>query len=135
MNARLPIHEESALILANWLSKRPEVEYVLHPALSSCSGHEIWKRDFTGSSGLFSFVLKSNYDKDQVAAMVDKMDLFKIGYSWGGFESLIVPYDLYPPRTIRPWTYGQLIRLHAGLEAVEDMLRDLEAAFLRLNAK
>ena len=135
LETRLPIHQYNALKLANWLSKRPEVEHVLHPALPSCSGHEIWKRDFTGSSGLFSFSLKSKYNKDHVAAMVDNMDLFKIGYSWGGFESLIVPYDLHPPRTVRPWTYGQLIRLHAGLEAVEDMLCDLEAGFVRLNAK
>jgi cystathionine beta-lyase len=66
--------------------------------------------------------------------MIDKMDLFKIGYSWGGFESLIVPYDTNPPRTIQPWVHGQLIRIHAGLESVEDMITDLEAGFARLNA-
>ena len=135
MNARLPIHQDNALKLAHWLSKRPEVERVLHPGLSSFSGHKIWKRDFTGSSGLFSFVLKGRYNKNHVAAMLDHMELFKIGYSWGGFESLVVPYDLYPPRTVRPWTDGQLIRLHAGLEAVEDMVSDLESGFVRLNAK
>ena len=134
LNARLPIHEENALKLAHWLSKRPEVERVLHPALPTCPGHEIWKRDFTGSSGLFSFVLESNYNKDHVSTMIDKMDLFKIGYSWGGFESLIVPYDTNPPRTIQPWVHGQLIRIHAGLESVEDMITDLEAGFARLNA-
>ena len=134
LNARLPIHEENALKLAHWLSKRPEVERVLHPALPTCPGHDIWKRDFTGSSGLFSFVLESNYNKDHVSTMIDKMDLFKIGYSWGGFESLIVPYDTNPPRTIQPWVHGQLIRIHAGLESVEDMITDLEAGFARLNA-
>lgn len=134
MNVRLPVHEKSALKLASWLSKRPEVERVLHPALSSCSGHEIWKRDFTGSSGLFSFVLKSDFNKTKVSSMIDHMQLFKIGYSWGGFESLIVPYDAHPPRSEQPWKLGQLIRIHAGLEAVEDMINDLEAGFIRLNA-
>ena len=134
INARLPIHQESALTLAYWLSKRPEVERVLHPALPSCSGHEIWKRDFTGSSGLFSFILKSNFNKTHVSSMIDHMKLFKIGYSWGGFESLILPYDTHPPRSVQPWVFGQLIRIHAGLESVEDMINDLEAGFIRLNA-
>jgi cystathionine beta-lyase len=134
MNARLPIHQESALKLAYWLSERPEVERVLHPALPSCPGHEIWKRDFTGSSGLFGFVLKNNFSKIHVSAMLDHMQLFKIGYSWGGFESLIVPYDTHPPRSVQPWLSGQLIRIHAGLESVEDMINDLEAGFKRLNA-
>jgi cystathionine beta-lyase len=133
MNARMPIHQKSALKLAYWLSNRPEVERVLHPALPSCFGHEIWKRDFTGSSGLFSFVLKNNFKKTHVAAMVDHMQLFKIGYSWGGFESLIVPYDKTPPRSAQPWMLGQIIRIHAGLESVEDMINDLEAGFIRLN--
>jgi len=134
MNARLPIHQESALKLANWLSLRPEVDRVLHPALPSCPGHEIWKRDFTGSTGLFGFVLKDNFTKTHVAAMLDHMELFKMGYSWGGFESLIVPYDTKPPRSAQPWTSGQLIRIHAGLEAIEDLIDDLDAGFVRLNA-
>ena len=134
MNARLPIHQDSALKLAYWLSERPEVERVLHPALPSCPGHEIWKRDFTGSSGLFGFVLKKSFNKNHVSAMLDYMQLFKMGYSWGGFESLIVPYDTHPPRSVQPWLSGQLIRIHAGLESVEDMINDLEAGFKRLNA-
>ena len=134
MNARLPIHQDSALRLAYWLSERPEVERVLHPALPSCPGHEIWKRDFTGSSGLFGFVLKKSFNKNHVSAMLDYMQLFKMGYSWGGFESLIVPYDTHPPRSTQPWLSGQLIRIHAGLESVEDMINDLEAGFKRLNA-
>ena len=134
MNARLPIHQDSALRLAYWLSERPEVERVLHPALPSCPGHEIWKRDFTGSSGLFGFVLKKSFNKNHVSAMLDYMQLFKMGYSWGGFESLIVPYDTHPPRSVQPWLSGQLIRIHAGLESVEDMINDLEAGFIRLNA-
>jgi len=134
MNARLPIHQDSALRLAYWLSERPEVERVLHPALPSCPGHEIWKRDFTGSSGLFGFVLKKSFNKNHVSAMLDYMQLFKMGYSWGGFESLIVPYDTHPPRSVQPWLSGQLIRIHAGLESVEDMINDLEAGFKRLNA-
>ena len=134
MNARLPIHQDSALKLAYWLSERPEVERVLHPALPSCPGHEIWKRDFTGSSGLFGVVLKNNFNKNDVSSMLDHMQLFKIGYSWGGFESLIVPYDTHPPRSAQPWLSGQLIRIHAGLESVDDMIDDLEAGFKRLNA-
>jgi len=133
MNARLSIHQESALQLAHWLDQRPEVARVLHPALPSCPGHEFWKRDFTGSSGLFGFVLKDDFSKAQVAAMLDNMDMFAMGYSWGGFESLIVPYGTTPPRTALPWTSGQLIRIHAGLEAVEDLTADLEAGFVRLN--
>ena len=134
MNARLPIHQDSALRLAYWLSERPEVERVLHPALPSCPGHEIWKRDFTGSSGLFGFVLKKSFNKNHVSAMLDYMQLFKMGYSWGGFESLIVPYDTHPPRSVQLWLSGQLIRIHAGLESVEDMINDLETGFIRLNA-
>ncbi|NQU59117.1 MAG: PLP-dependent transferase, partial [Rhodospirillales bacterium] len=134
MNARLPIHQESALQLAHWLDQRPEVARVLHPALPSCPGHEFWKRDFTGSSGLFGFVLKDDFSKVQVAAMIDDMELFAMGYSWGGFESLIVPYGTTPPRSALPWGAGQLIRIHAGLEAVEDLIADLEAGFVRLNA-
>jgi cystathionine beta-lyase len=134
MNARLPIHQDSALKLAYWLSKRPEVERVLHPALPSCPGHETWKRDFTGSSGLFGVVLKNNFNKTHVANMLDHMQLFKIGYSWGGFESLIVPYDTHPPRSAQPWLSGQLIRIHAGLESVDDMIDDLGSGFKRLNA-
>ena len=132
MSARLLVHQENALKLAYWLSNRPEVDRVLHPALSSCTGHEIWKRDFTGSSGLFSFVLKKNYDDTKISKMIDNMQLFKIGYSWGGFESLIIPYE-NPPRSAKPWIFGKLIRIHAGLESVEDMINDLDAGFTRLN--
>ena len=132
INTRMPIHQKNALELAKWLSGRPEVKSVLHPALPSCVGHEIWKRDFTGSSGLFSIVLKKQYEKDQVAKMLDNMSIFKMGYSWGGFESLIVPYDTKPPRSANPWTDGQLIRIHAGLEAIEDMIEDFSEGFVRL---
>ncbi|MBT4932289.1 MAG: cystathionine beta-lyase [Rhodospirillaceae bacterium] len=134
INARLPIHQETGLKLANWLDQRPEVDHVLHPALPSCPGHENWKRDFTGSSGLFGFVLKEEFTKTHVAAMLDDMELFAMGYSWGGFESLIVPYGTTPPRSALPWASGQLIRIHAGLEAPEDLIADLEAGFVRLNA-
>lgn len=134
INARLPVHQENALKLSQWLSERPEVAQVLHPALPSCPGHEIWKRDFTGSSGLFGFVLNDNFDNSHVAAMLDDMKLFSMGFSWGGFESLIVPYGTTPPRAAQPWTAGQLIRVHAGLEAVEDLIADFEEGFVRLNA-
>ena len=132
INTRMPIHQKNALELAKWLTGRPEVKSVLHPALPSCIGHEIWKRDFTGSSGLFSIVLKKQYEQDQVAKMLDNMSIFKMGYSWGGFESLIVPYDTKPPRSANPWTDGQLIRIHAGLEAIEDMIEDFSEGFVRL---
>jgi cystathionine beta-lyase len=130
--ARLARHQESALELARWLAARPEVERVLHPALPSCPGHDVWKRDFTGSSGLFGVVLKE-FPKRAVAAMLDGMELFAMGFSWGGFESLIVP--TYPPkvRSASTWPYaGPSIRLHVGLEDVADLRADLEAGLKRL---
>lgn len=133
MNARMPIHQQTGLKLAHWLEQRPEVAQVLHPALPSCPGHDIWKRDFSGSCGLFGFVLQDNFTKAHVAAMLDDMQLFAMGYSWGGFESLIVPYGTNPPKSAKPWTAGQLIRIHAGLEDVDDLIADLEAGFVRLN--
>ena len=111
---------------------RPEVARVLHPALPGDPGHEIWKRDFRGSSSLFSVLLRTRSEK-AVAAMVDGLGLFKIGASFGGFESLVVP--VRPERTARPWSErGFMIRLHVGLETVEDLIVDLEAGFARLGA-
>lgn len=133
--ARLARHQESALAIARWLATRPEVERVLHPALPSCPGHDVWKRDFTGSSGLFGVVLKE-FPKRAVAAMLDGMELFAMGYSWGGYESLIVP--TYPPkvRSATTWPHkGPSIRLHVGLEDVDDLRQDLEAGLKRLAAQ
>jgi cystathionine beta-lyase len=107
---------------------------VIHPALPSDPGHAIWKRDFTGSSGLFSIVLKP-VPHEKVAAMVDGLSLFGMGYSWGGFESLILPFDPSAYRTATVWkAEGPALRLHVGLEDVDDLKADLEAGFARLRA-
>jgi cysteine-S-conjugate beta-lyase len=126
MAVRLKAVEQSALELARWLSTRPEVERVLHPALPSCPGHEFWKRDFTGSTGLFSIVLRQQYSREQVLGFVDAMELFKIGYSWGGVTSLVMAYDLRSPR--RPLYEHRIVRLYTGLESVDDLKADLEQA-------
>jgi cystathionine beta-lyase len=132
LGVRLERHQKSALELARWLADRPEVARVLHPGLPGDPGHAIWKRDFTGASGLFSFVLKP-VARDRVAAMLDGLSLFGMGYSWGGFESLILPFDPSAYRTATKWTAeGPAIRLHIGLEDVEDLKADFEAGFVRL---
>ncbi len=131
---RMRQHEASGLAIANWLQTRPEVAEVRHPALETCPGHDIWKRDFDGASGLFSIILHEHYSDDAVAAMIDGLDLFGIGYSWGGFESLALPADPTGERTAVPWkAKGPLIRLNIGLEDVDDLQADLEAGFDRLN--
>jgi cysteine-S-conjugate beta-lyase len=127
---RLKAIGQSALELARWLSARPEIERVLHPALESCPGHEFWKRDFTGSSGLFSIVFQSRYNKEQVLAFVDALKLFKIGYSWGGVSSLAMAYDLQSPK--RPAYGSRLVRLYTGLESIEDLKADVEQALNHL---
>jgi cysteine-S-conjugate beta-lyase len=132
LGVRLERHQKSALELARWLAERPEVARVIHPALPSDPGHAIWKRDFTGSSGLFSMVLKP-VAREKVAAMLDGLKLFGMGYSWGGFESLILPFDPSEYRTATKWkAEGPAIRLHIGLEDVDDLKADLEAGFARL---
>lgn len=126
---RMKAHEASALKIAHWLADRAEVEAVLHPALPDCPGHEIWKRDFTGSAGLFSFVLKGS--NDTAAAFVDALELFGIGYSWGGFESLAIPVHPESCRSVVPWDKDQtLVRLQIGLEDVDDLIADIEAALI-----
>jgi cystathionine beta-lyase len=132
MSVRLSRHQESGLALARWLEGRPEVDRVLHPAWPSCPGHEFWQRDFSGASGLFAVVLKP-YSPQAVAAMLDNMELFKMGFSWGGFESLILAMDPAEVRSATAWSGpGPLLRIHAGLEDVEDLQADLEAGFQRL---
>jgi cystathionine beta-lyase len=126
MAVRLKQHEQNALGVAQWLKGRTEVGRVLHPALPDCPGHEYWKRDFKGSSGLFSFELKGA-DKSQRAAFVDALKLFGIGYSWGGYESLAIPAD--PHRTVSRAPAENLVRLHIGLEDPDDLIADLAAAF------
>ena len=134
LGARLEQHQASGLKVANWLRSRREVVRVLHPALADDPGHELWKRDFRGACGLFGVVLQPKPD-EALAAFVDGLELFGIGYSWGGYESLIVPHDPRPIRTAVPWTEpGQLIRIHAGLEDVDDLIADLSAGLARYAA-
>ena len=128
MAVRLQRHQDSALKVAHWLKARPEVGLLLHPAFPDCPGHENWKRDFTGSSGLFSFELK-NADARSRAAFVDALELFGIGYSWGGFESLVLPVD--PVRTVSKPPAPNLVRLHIGLEDPDDLIEDLEQALAK----
>lgn len=131
MGPRLQRHQENALQLAKWLQARPEVDRVLYPALPDDPGHALWKRDFSGASGLFSIVLKPT-PRDALAAMVDGMELFAMGASWGGYESLILPQNPAAHRTDGRWSFeGPLLRLHVGLEDPADLVRDLEAGFAR----
>ena len=134
MAVRLKQHMESGLKVAEWLSNRPEVKIVLHPALPGAPGHDLWKRDFTGAPSLFSIVLKDGYSQAQLAAMMDGLELFGMGYSWGGFESLMIPCFPNKIRTATQWPHeGYTLRLHIGLEHVDDIIADLEAGFARLN--
>ncbi len=131
---RLAQHHRSALEIARWLKTRPELLRVLHPALESDPGHAIWKRDFTGASGLFSIVLKPA-PQQAVDALLNAVKLFGMGYSWGGFESLIIPFDCAPYRTATRWAPGgPALRLHIGLENVDDLKADLERGFTAFNA-
>jgi cystathionine beta-lyase len=131
---RLAQHQRSGLEMARWLATRPEVMRVLHPALESDPGHAIWKRDFTGASGLFSIVLKPAPQK-AVDALLDAVKLFGMGYSWGGFESLVIPFDCDGYRTATKWAPGgPTLRLHIGLENVDDLKADLERGFAAFNA-
>jgi cystathionine beta-lyase len=131
---RLAQHHRSGLEMARWLAARPEVVRVLHPALESDPGHAIWRRDFTGASGLFSIVLKPAPQK-AVDALLDTVELFGMGYSWGGFESLVIPFDCAGYRTATPWAPGgPTLRLHIGLENVGDLKADLARGFEAFNA-
>lgn len=133
LEVRLKQHEQSALKVAHWLKDRPEVGQVLHPALPDCPGHNIWKRDFKGSSGLFSFQLNSGGEQSR-SAFIDALRLFGIGYSWGGFESLALPVDPGKYRTATNWTMeGMLVRLHIGLEDPDDLIADLAKGFEHYN--
>lgn len=134
LGVRMKQHQENALKVAHWLSTRDEVETILHPAYESCPGHEFWQRDFTGSNGLFSFILKCN-DQQAITALLDGMKHFKMGYSWGGFESLIlVVQNIGKMRTATQWGYkNPLVRLHVGLEDVDDLIDDLKQGFERLH--
>jgi cysteine-S-conjugate beta-lyase len=134
LSVRLAQHHQSGIEMARWLATRLEVIRVLHPALESDPGHAIWKRDFTGASGLFSIVLKPA-PQQAVDALLDTVKLFGMGYSWGGFESLVIPFDCTPYRTASKWAPGgPTLRLHIGLENVSDLKADLERGFAAFNA-
>ena len=134
MGVRLARHQESALKVARWLAARPEVARVLHPALETDPGHAIWRRDFTGACGLFSIVLKP-MPQAAAYAFLDALTLFGIGASWGGYESLAVPFDATAMRSATRWAPGgPTIRFHIGLEDVSDLIADLERGFAALAA-
>ncbi|NJO22721.1 MAG: cystathionine beta-lyase [Sphingomonadales bacterium] len=134
IEVRLERHWRSGLNIARWLEQRPEVSRVLHPALESNPGHALWKRDFLGASGLFAFELKP-VPKKAVAAMLDGLQLFGMGASWGGFESLVLPFNATPYRTATKWqAEGPTVRVHIGLEDVADLKDDLDAGFARLKS-
>jgi cystathionine beta-lyase len=134
LGVRMAQHHKNGLEVANWLAKRPEVDHVRHPAFETCPGHEFFKRDFTSANGLFSFVLKDG-DLRSITAFVENMQHFKMGFSWGGFESLILGvFGIDKIRSATQWDSSKpLIRLHIGLEDAEDLIADLERAFERYN--
>jgi cysteine-S-conjugate beta-lyase len=132
MNLRLREHGRAGLEMAQWLQARPEVLRVLHPGLPEDPGHAIWKRDFSGASGLFGVILKP-VPEAAVAAMLDGLQLFGMGFSWGGFESLVIPFDCAGYRTATKWSPGgPALRFHIGLEDTADLKADLDAGFARL---
>jgi cystathionine beta-lyase len=132
LDVRLRRHMENALTVAGWLARHDSVAEVIYPALPGSRGHELWKRDFTGASGLMSVVLKPA-SRAQVAAMVDGLEIFALGESWGGFESLVVPFK--PHRTATVWEdNGPCLRLHIGLEDPDDLIADLKDGFAALAA-
>ena len=134
LGVRLKQHEKNALSVARWFRDRPEVNRVLYPALPDDPGYAIWERDFSGASGLFSVILEP-VGEAQVAAMVDGLEHFGLGASWGGYESLVLPFDPTAYRTATEWrAAGPCLRFHIGLENPDDLIADLEAGFARLHA-
>lgn len=125
---------KSALQIANWLESRPEVSKIYYPALESDAGHKLWKRDFTGAAGLFTIILDRKYSNESLARMLDRLHYYGMGYSWGGYESLILPIDPTGVRTATKWPHSNktCLRINVGLEDVEDLMEDLEAGFKRL---
>ncbi|CAN0624708.1 putative cystathionine beta-lyase [Burkholderia multivorans] len=134
LSVRLERHQRNANALTDWLARQPEVAEILYPARPGAAGHALWRRDFTGACGLFGVVLHPQPD-DAMRAMLDGLTCFGMGYSWGGFESLVIPANPARHRTATRWPNdGQLLRIHAGLEHPDDMIADLEAGFARLRA-
>ncbi|MEZ9067655.1 cystathionine beta-lyase [Vibrio atlanticus] len=136
MGIRLAQHEKASIEVANWLTERPEVATVNHPALPSCKGHEFYVRDFKGCNGLFSFVLNKRLSQEELEAYLDNFKHFSMAYSWGGYESLILanqPEELNAIRPANPVDFeGTLVRIHVGLENVSDLIEDLENGFTRI---
>jgi cystathionine beta-lyase len=134
--ARLDRHQASAMRIATWLRSRNEVREVLYPALPGARGHELWKRDFRRATGLFTIVLNPGPTRDDLAAMLDRMRLFRMGWSWGGFESLVIPTDPNRLRTVSHFdAVGPCLRLHIGLEAPDDLIADLDDGLARLGGR
>ncbi|MGX3065975.1 cystathionine beta-lyase [Ursidibacter arcticus] len=136
LGIRLKQHQESSIAIASWLAQRPEVKAVYHPALPSCPGHQFFQRDFAGASGLFSFELCKKLSDEELSQFLDHFELFTMAYSWGGFESLILANQPQEIAKIRPAIErkltGTLIRVHIGLEDVQDLIADLEKGFERI---
>ena len=127
MQVRFEQHDRSALALAKWLKTRPEIAAVLHPALPDCPGHEFYERDFTGAGGLFSVVFDGRYTPAQIDTFCESLELFSIGWSWGGAHSLVMPYDIASMRTAAQWPHrGTLVRFYIGLEEEADLRADME---------
>lgn len=134
LDARLKQHEAHALTIAKWLQQRPEVAKVMYPALPEDPGHAIWKRDFTGATGLFGFMLKEGRE-EQVSRLLNSLTLFGMGFSWGGYESLLIPSHVEDSRTATSWQPpGPVFRIHVGLEDPEDLIEDLEKGFEAFHA-
>ena len=130
LNVRLKRHQENGLKVAQWLSDRHEIERVLHPALPSCPGHSIWKRDFSGANGLFGVVFKA-LSKTDMGKFIDGLELFSLGGSWGGYESLVLPTSV--TRTSTKWLGNdKTIRFHIGLEDPDDLIKDIKGGLKRI---
>ncbi|XLZ71699.1 cystathionine beta-lyase [Massilia sp. SR12] len=131
LKLRFDAHDASARKVATWLKARPEISKVLHPAFEDCPGHEFWKRDFTGAGGLFSVLFDEKYSEAQTDRFVDSLELFGIGYSWGGAHSLCIPYRIHAMR--KNWSgKGTLVRFNIGLEDPDDLIADIERAVAQL---
>jgi cystathionine beta-lyase len=134
LSVRLERHQKNAITVAAWLKSRPEVDRVLYPALEDDPGYDLWKRDFSGASGLFGIIL-NDVSREAVAAMLDRLEFFAMGASWGGYESLIIPNEPANVRSATEWTAaGPGLRLHIGLEDPDDLIEDLDKGFDRLTA-
>ncbi|HBW5286534.1 TPA: PLP-dependent transferase [Klebsiella pneumoniae] len=133
MHLRVKEAEARGIELAKWLKRQPEITRVQHPAFEECPGHENWKKYFTGSTGLFSIILDKKFSQSSVDNMLDNMSIFGLGYSWGGFESLIIPFDCADYRTATKWSPGGMaLRLQVGLEDMDDLKQDLLEGLKRL---